>query len=147
MSAPADTRPTGKSASRPAGPDLLLVALLTVLTGLTAVEVIFFLPLYAGSVPLPISVAAAAVVLFLVPRLAFRLVGRLWAAALPAVVWLVVTVALALQRNTLYPVPFSVGDWRITLLFGAGTVAAALAVGWCWGDTLPRAARDRRLPR
>ena len=112
------------------------VILLTFLAVLVSLEAVFFLPLYFGSVPVPISALGAAVMLYVCPRALFRLTGRLWAAALPAVVWLVITAWLALWRNTLYPLPVAVGDWRITVLFGLGAVAAALSIGLCWGDTM-----------
>jgi hypothetical protein len=111
-------------------------AVLAVVAGawLALVEV-FWLPLAAGSVPIPLSVLTAVVGNLLLVRLAHRLSGSRAVAALPALVWLVVALGATMRRSE--------GD---LVLVGSGTtgtvgfafllcgvVAAALAVGRVMG--------------
>jgi hypothetical protein len=112
-------------------------AVLAVVAGawLALVEV-FWLPLAAGPVPIPLSVLAAVVGNLLLVRLAHRLSGSRAVAALPALVWLVVALGATMRRSE--------GD---LVLVGSGTtgtvgfafllcgvVAAALAVGRVMGS-------------
>jgi hypothetical protein len=116
--------------------DWLLVVGLTLLTAWTAVLAVFFLPLHAGPVPLPVSILLAVAVLVAAPRWSYRLTGRLLAAFLPAAAWFVVTVVLTQLRNDLYPLPVTVvtGQWRVVLLLGAGSITAAAVLALLWGD-------------
>ena len=145
------------SASPPAAPgpgapvDWLLVVLITVLAGWTALLGMAFLPLYIGSVPFPISALLGVAAMVLAPRACYRLTGSLIAALLPVVAWFGVTVWLVVARNSLIGgtdpagnlvgLPITVGDgqWRVMVLLGLGSLAAAATVGLIWGDRL----RDR----
>jgi hypothetical protein len=117
------------------------VAAVVVPAFLALVEVLW-LPLRAGSVPLPVSVVAAVVGNPLLVVLAHRLSGSRLVAVLPAVAWLLVVVRAS--------IPTAEGDLLLvgsgtlgvlTLVFlGLGLVAAAAAVG----RVLGAAARDRQ---
>ncbi len=136
---PSAATPTSEAAparDRPAGGGTALlnwvvVSWLTLLVALTTMFAVFFLPLYVGSVPLPISVAPAALVVFTAIRLSYRLTGSMRAAFAPAVAWLVTAMYLSFSRTFNYALV--IGDWRATLLLGIGAVAAASGVALCWG--------------
>ncbi len=99
------------------------------LMALVAVLAVFFLPLHAGSVPLPISAVLAAAMLVVVPRACVAATGRVVAAVAPIAVWAVITLGLAIYRSPLYPqVLLIVADWRLVLLLGMGGVAAAFSL-------------------
>jgi hypothetical protein len=146
----ADPSPT--AASAPGAPvDWLLVAWITLLAAGTAVIGMAFLPLYIGSIPLPISALLGVAAMILAPRACYRLTGSLIAALLPVAAWFAVSVWLVLARNSLIgatdtagalvglPVSVSTGQWRVMVLLGLGSLAAAATVGLIWGDRL----RDR----
>lgn len=119
--------------------DWLLVVLITALTAWTAAFGIAFLPLYIGSIPFPISALLGVAAMILAPRACYRLTGSLIAALLPVVAWLGVSVWLVLARNNLMnglPVTVINGQWRVMVLLGLGSLAAAATVGLIWGDRL-----------
>lgn len=132
--------PTVGRVPRPAGFDWLLVALLCVLAAVVGVFGVFFLPTYAGAVPVPAVVVVAVAALLVLPRVAYLLTRRMAAAMAPAVVWFVVTIGLYLTTNALYqqvPVAFRSG-WQFYLLVGAGAIAAATSIGLVWSRQLER---------
>ena len=110
-----------------------------------------FLPLYLGSVPFPISALLPVAAMILAPRACYRLTRSLLAALLPVAAWFGVTVWLVLARNTLIgatdtagnlvglPISVGNGQWRVMVLLGLGSLAAAATIGLIWGDRL----RDR----
>jgi hypothetical protein len=106
-----------------------------------AVVEVFWLPLRAGGVPVPISVLAAVVGNLLLVAAARRLSGSRAVAVLPAAVWLVVAVGGAVRRPE--------GDLLITGGDGVtqvvnlgflllGVVAGAFAVGQALGTPVAR---------
>jgi hypothetical protein len=121
--------------------DWVLVALVTLLTAWTAVVGIAFLPLYLGPVPFPISALLGVGAMILAPRACYGLTGSMLAAAAPVVSWFGVSVWIVLSRNALINLPLTVyqGQWRVMVLLGLGSLAAAATVGLIWGDRL----RDR----
>ena len=138
----------GVGGAPPAGPapgaplDWLVVALITVLTAWAAVIGMAYLPLYIGSIPFPISALVGVAAMILAPRACYRLTGSMIAALLPVVAWFGVSVYLVLARNSLMgglPVTVVNGQWRVMVLLGLGSLAAAATVGLIWGDRL----RDR----
>ena len=119
--------------------DWLLVVGVTLLAGWTAVLGIFFLPFHIGAVPLPISALLGVAAMLLAPRAGYGLTGSLLAAALPVAAWFAVSVYLVLARSTLMvglPVTVINGQWRVMLLLGLGSLAAAATLGLIWGDRL-----------
>jgi len=132
---------TGPAPAPPAGrpADWLLVLWLSALSGWAALLGIAYLPLYLGSIPLPISAAIGAAIMWWAPRTCYRLTGSMPAAVLPAAVWFTVSVWLVLARNPIMTgVPLTVvaGQWRVMVLLGLGSLAAAASVGMVWGDRL-----------
>ncbi len=127
MSVPAAVPRTG-----PDRLDWVIVGWLTLLSLLSTVFAVFFLPQYVGVVPVPVSALAGAAVVFLCTRLSYRLTGSMLAAMAPAVGWLVAAVYLSFSRTLGYALV--IGDWRATLLLGVGALAAALGVGLSWGS-------------
>lgn len=131
--------------------DWLIVALITLLTAWTAVLGMAFLPLHIGSIPFPISALLGVAAMILAPRACYRLTGSLIAALLPVAAWFGVSVWLVLARNSLIggtdgagvliglPITVTDGQWRVMVLLGLGSLAAAATVGLIWGDRL----RDR----
>jgi hypothetical protein len=114
------------------------------LVGAAAAELalleVFYVPLRAGRVVLPLSVVAAMVFNVLLPRLMYLTTRSRWAATLPAVLWLVVVVGLSIGRpegDVVLP-GTPVG---LALLFG-GAGAAAYGVA----RAVPPPAGRRRLP-
>ena len=122
--------------------DWVIVVLITLLTAWTAVLGMAFLPLHIGSIPFPISALLGVAAMVVAPRACYRLTGSLVAALLPVAAWFAVSVWLVLARNSLLgglPVTVINGQWRVMLLLGLGSLAAAATVGLIWGDRL----RDR----
>ena len=128
--------------------DWLLVGLISLLAGFVALLGLAFLPLYVGSVPVPVSALLGVAAMILAPRACYRLTGSLAAAAAPVVVWFAVSVWIVLSYNALLPkVPLTVvqGQWRVMVLLGFGSLAAAATVGLIWGERLKlRIAADRQ---
>jgi hypothetical protein len=132
------TGPPGRP-SRGSWLDWLLVVGISALCGWVGLMAMFYLPLYAGPVPLPVSVLLAVGAMVLGPRTAYRLTGSLIAALLPVLAWFGVTVWMTLNRNDIMPTaPLTVtsGQWRVMLLLGLGALAAAATIGLVWGDRL-----------
>ncbi len=128
--------------SAPDAADWLLVVLISVLAGFVALVGLAFLPLYIGSVPFPISALLGVGAMILGPRACYRLTGSLAAAVAPVLVWFAVSVWFVLKYNSVMPtLPLTVirGQWRVMLLLGFGSLAAAATVGLLWADRL----RDR----
>lgn len=135
-------------AGRGAPLDWLLVVLITLVAGGTAVLGMAFLPLYLGSIPFPISALLGVAAMILAPRACYRLTGSLIAALLPVAAWFSVSVWLVLARNSLMgatdgagvlvglPVSVINGQWRVMVLLGLGSLAAAATIGLIWGDRL-----------
>jgi hypothetical protein len=124
--------------------DWLLVIGCCLLGGYAAVLAFFFLPLYAGSVPVPVSALLLAGLIWLLPATCFRLTGSLLAAAAPAIsVFVVLLVLLAWPRslNAGAPLQVYLAQWRLFLLLGAVALAGAARLGLLWGDVV--AARVR----
>ena len=143
-----DAAPSGGTATPRDAPapgavaDWLIVVLITLLTAWAAVLGMAFLPLHIGSIPFPISALLGVAAMILAPRACYRLTGSLIAALLPVAAWFAVSVWLVLARNSLLgglPVTVINGQWRVMVLLGLGSLAAAATVGLIWGDRL----RDR----
>jgi len=131
--------PVTAPAAGPGAPiDWLLVALITLVAGWTAVLAIAFLPLYVGAVPLPISALLGVAAMILGPRACYALTGSLLAALLPVAAWFGVSVWLSLARSSLTGLPVTVyqAQWRVMVLLGLGALAAAATIGLLWGDRL-----------
>ncbi len=113
--------------------------------GYAALLAFFFLPLYVGSFPLPVSALLLAGLTWLLPRVAYRLTGSLAAAAAPAVSVFVVLLVLLIWPagfNAGRPIQIHLAQWRIFLLLGSVALAGAAALGLLWGDKI--AAQVRR---
>ncbi|MDT0276795.1 hypothetical protein [Blastococcus goldschmidtiae] len=110
---------------------------------LALVEV-FWLPLKAGPVPVPLSVLGAVAGNLLLVRLAHRLSGSRAVAVLPAVVWLVVALAATVRRPEGDLVLIGTGvTGAVGLAFlGCGVVAAAFAAGRVLATPTVRRARS-----
>jgi hypothetical protein len=105
--------------------------LAVVVAGWMALVEVFWLPLRAGGVLVPVSVVAAVVANLLLPRLALRLSGSRLAAALTGVAWLVVVVAAMIRRpegDLIITGGGSTGVVNLAFLL-LGVLAAAFAVG------------------
>jgi hypothetical protein len=126
----------------PGAVDWVLVVAISILTAWAAVLSLAFLPLYVGSVPLPVSALLGVAAMILGPRTCYRLTGSMAAALLPVAAWFGVCVWVVLSYNRILPtVPLTVisGQWRVMVLLGLGALAAAATIGLIWGDRL----RDR----
>lgn len=122
--------------------DWVLVVLITVLAAWTALLALAFLPLHIGWLPFPISALLGVVAMIAAPRACYALTRSMIAAVLPVAAWFAVSVWLVLTRNPIMPgVPLTVveGQWRVMVLLGLGSLAAAATIGLLWGDRL----RDR----
>ena len=130
--------------------DWVLVLWITALAGWAALLGVVYLPLYLGTIPLPISAAIGVAAMWWGPRACYRLTGSLPSAFLPAAAWFGVSVWLVLTRNAILGgVPFAVatGQWRVMVLLGLGSLAAAASIGLVWGDRLKtRLASERAGP-
>lgn len=130
--------------------DWVLVALITLLTGWTAVVGVAFLPWHLGAVPMPVSALLGVAAMILGPRAAYALTGSLAAAALPVASWFLVSVWLVLLRNPMMPtqaVSVVQGQWRVMVLLGLGSLAAAATLTLLWADrTQARYAARRAGP-
>lgn len=119
---------------RPAVLDWVLVGMLTLLAVLIAVYSTFFLPWYAGMIPVPVSAVIGAALTFWSISACYRLTRSIRAAFAPAAGWLVVSVWLSTSRTFGYGLV--IGDWRSMLLLGLGSLAVAVALALCWGEHL-----------
>jgi hypothetical protein len=117
--------------------DWLLVAFITLLCAWTALVGVAYLPWYVGPVPLPVSALLGVGAMILAPRACYRLTGSFVAALLPVASWFVVTVWLVLLRNpmmTSQAVTVIQGQWRVMLLLGFGSLAAAATLTLLWAE-------------
>jgi len=117
--------------------DWLLVAFITLLCAWTALFGVAYLPWYVGPVPLPVSALLGVGAMILAPRACYRLTGSFVAALLPVASWFVVTVWLVLLRNpmmTSQAVTVIQGQWRVMLLLGFGSLAAAATLTLLWAE-------------
>jgi len=117
--------------------DWLLVAFITLLSAWTALVGVAYLPWYVGPVPLPVSALLGVGAMILAPRACYRLTGSFVAALLPVSSWFVVTVWLVLLRNpmmTSQAVTVIQGQWRVMLLLGFGSLAAAATLTLLWAE-------------
>ncbi|SFF37138.1 hypothetical protein [Blastococcus tunisiensis] len=122
-------------------------AAVVVATWLALVEV-FWLPLRAGGVLVPVSVLAAVVGNLLLPVAALRLSGSRLVALLPALAWLVVAVGAMLRRPEGDLVMTGAGDLGVlNLVFlMLGVLAAAVSVGRVLGGSRRPVAPARSAP-
>ncbi len=153
-----DTSSAASSAAAPANAatelgrpvDWLLVVWITALGAWAALLGVIYLPLYLGTVPLPISAAIGVAAMWWGPRTCYRLTHSMVAAFLPAAAWFAVSVWLVITRNAIMvgvPLTVVVGQWRVMLLLGLGSLAAAASIGLVWGDRLKsKLATDRAGP-
>ena len=130
--------------------DWLLVVWISALAGWAALLGVVYLPLYVGTVALPISAVFGVAAMWWGPRTCYRLTDSLVAAFLPAAAWFCVSVWLVLTRNAILGgVPFAVGtgQWRVMVLLGLGSLTAAASIVLLWGDRLQtRLATERAGP-
>ena len=96
---------------------------------------VLWLPLYAGAVPLPLSIPVAVAVNLLLVTLTHRVTGSRVAAVVPALVWLAVVVP-ATQRRPEGDVLLT-GDWRGLAFLLLGVLGASVAVGRVVGTPPP----------
>ncbi len=126
-----------EGAPEPAHPvalDYLLVGGLTVLTAVTTLFAVFFLPMYVGTVPVPLSVLVGAAMVYWAVRMSYRLTRSMLAAFAPAVGWLAVSMWLSL--STRFGYGLVIGDWRAMLMLGLGALATAVSLANCWASQL-----------
>ena len=139
--------PGGSETGRPeSGPttgrswiDLLLVLWLTLIGAAVGVLGFFFLPLWLGSVPFPITALVAGAACWYLPRLVYRLTGSVGLAAAPVVAWFVMTIVLYFLPNPTYAAPlriYAYAPWRMLVLVGLGALAGAASIGLLWGEHL-----------
>jgi len=119
--------------------DLLLVVWLTLIGAAVGVVAFFFLPLWLGSVPFPISAVLVGVACWFLPRLVYPLTRSVGLSAAPVVAWFVVTIVLYFLPNPTYAVPlriYAYAPWRMLVLVGLGALAGAASIGLLWGEHL-----------
>ena len=124
--------------------------------GLTAVVVaawlalveVFWLPLRAGGVLLPLSVVGAVVGNLLLPAAALRFSGSRLVAVLPAVTWLVIAVGAMIRTPEGDLVMTGGGATGIVNLafLMLGVLAAAFSVGRVLGSPRPPAVSPEAAP-
>ena len=117
--------------------DWLLVAFVTLLSAFTALVGVAYLPWHVGAVPMPVSALLGVAAMILAPRACYRLTGSMFAAVLPVLAWFGVTVWLVLQRNPLMlsqALSVVQGQWRVMVLLGLGSLAAAATLTLLWAD-------------
>jgi hypothetical protein len=134
-----DPSPSGGAVGPPTWVDLLLVLWLTLIGAAVGVVAFFFLPLWLGSVPFPISAVAVGAACWFLPRLVYPLTGSIAMSAAPVVAWFVVTVVLYFLPNPTYAAPlriYAYAPWRMLLLVGLGALAGAASIGLLWGEHL-----------
>ncbi len=148
-SEPAHSEPA-RAGNEPVGGvvDWLLVAFVTLLSVWTALVGVAYLPWHIGVVPMPVSALLGVGAMILAPRACYRLTGSFIAAVLPVAGWFVATVWLVLLRNPMMPtqaVSVVQGQWRVMVLLGLGSLAAAATLTLLWAErTRERYAADGR---
>jgi hypothetical protein len=125
--------------------DWVLVVLVCVLSAVVAVFGVFFLPAYAGSLPVPAVVVVTSAALAVLPRVSFRLTrGRMAAALAPVVMFFLVTIGLYLTTNPLYRgAAVTWQGWQFYLLVGLGAIVAAASLGLLWSEQVEAEMRTR----
>ena len=118
-------------AERVGAVDYVVVGWLTLLTMVLTVYVVLFLPLYAGTVPLPLSALVGAGAVFWAVRTSYAIAGSMRAAFAPAAGWLVASFWLSTYSTLGFGLV--IGDWRAQLMLGLGALSAAVALATCWG--------------
>lgn len=126
--------------NQPRALDWVLVVWMVLLGAAGGVFGFFFLPLWIGSFPLPVSVLVAVAATGLLPRVCYRLTESMAAAVAPVAAWFLMTLVLYLVPNPTYARPLRIvsADWRMLLLIGLGCLAGAASLGLLWGDHLRR---------
>lgn len=117
------------------GWDRLILTLLIVDGAAVGVLSVFFLPLWLGPVPFPVSALIAGVVNVVLVRVAARHTDRSALVAAPLIAWGVVYLVFALGRiggSGVVP-----GDWRGVLLVFVGALPAVM---WLGSSSITRAA-------
>ena len=123
--------------ARPGVVDRLLVAFVTLLSAFAALVGVAYLPWYIGPVPMPVSALLGVAAMIMAPRACYRLTGSMVAAVLPVVAWFGVTVWLVLHRNPMMlsqALSVVQGQWRVMVLLGLGSLAAAATLTLLWAD-------------
>ncbi|RIJ77808.1 hypothetical protein D1871_05440 [Nakamurella silvestris] len=134
--------PAGAVATRGAA-DWLLVAFCCLLVVVATLLSLAFLPSYLGSTPFPISALVVGVVLVWAIRACYKLLGSLWAASAPLLIWFLLVGYLAFAPylgSSLVPgyfgYPLVARDWRLTVQLAIGALVGAGVLGGIWGDHL-----------
>ncbi len=112
---------------------LLGGVLVLVLAGVCAVLEVFYLPLWVGSIPVPISIAAAVPANVALTRVMYAISGSVWLALLPGGIWLGVITRAAISRPEgdllITGGSAATGSWLINLVFLLlGSLALAYSV-------------------
>lgn len=114
---------------------------------LAAVLEMFFVPLYAGTVIVPVAVVGAVIGNIVLPRLCHALVPRTLAAALPLLAWLAVVVIVGLLPRPEGDVVLPGGSglqWASYGVVLGGALAGTVTLVWLSG---PRSTRRGPLSR
>ncbi|MGI8418459.1 MAG: hypothetical protein ACR2P2_20130 [Nakamurella sp.] len=109
-----------------------------------AVMAFFYLPLYLGRLPFPVTILGIGWLCWAAPRLVHRLTWSLPAAFAPVLVIFVVTAVLLILPNQLNGLPlrvFRYAQWRVFALLGAISLAGAASLALLWGDAVARRVR------
>jgi hypothetical protein len=109
------------------------VVLTCAAAALAALLEMFFVPLYAGTVVVPVAVLAAVAGNVVLPRLGHRLVPRTLAAVLPFLTWLAAVLVVGLVPRPEGDVVLPGGDplqWVSYAVVLGGAVAGAVTVVW-----------------
>lgn len=115
--------------------DRLILTLLIVDGAAVGVLSVFFLPLWLGPVPFPVSALIAGAVNVVLVRTAARHTHRMALIAAPLMAWGAIYLVFALGRiggSGIVP-----GDWRGVLLLFVGTLPTVM---WLGSSTITRAA-------
>lgn len=137
--------------SAPQAADWALVVGMSLFGVFVTILTFFHLPAYIGTIPLPVSILVLAGFTWLLPRTAYRLTGRIAAAAALALVIVATVVVLVSWSNTpLYQLPLRVisidrttntagEDWRTYVLLGAVALTAAGTLALLWSERVSAA--------
>lgn len=101
----------------------------------------FYLPLYIGRLPFPVTILGIGWLCWVLPRVVHRLTRSLPAAVAPVGVIFVVTAVLLLlpnPLNTQLPIRVLLAQWRLFALLGIIALAGAGSLGLLWGDAVAR---------
>jgi len=134
--------------------DWILVVFCCVVVAATTLLSLAFLPWYLGSTPFPISLLLAGLVLVWAVRACYKLVGSLWAASAPLLIWFLLVAYLAFAPylgSGLVPgyfgYPLVSRDWRMTVNLAVGALVGAGVLGGIWGDRLAAKIRAEAAER